>query len=162
MVVSIRRESARSLFQALEGFLIADEVLGDKQCVRMILEKAEAEQGAAGKKRFDVDRVFRQRLVFGRIDDFLDGWLRRRDIRADPFKVFRYEGTERGPMQHQTAIGPSQAHIDRMHDRLAERVPEFPDLRKAVARASSKAISPTVRLQFPLPLGDADDVRTSA
>lgn len=158
MALSIRRESARSLFQALEDYLRKDEVLADKQCVRMILEKDEAEQGTTSRKRFDLDRAFRQRLIFDRIDEFLAGWLKRRDIRADPFKVFRYEGSERGPTQHNTAIGPSQTYIDRMHDRLAERVPEIPDCRKAVARAATKAIAPVFRLQFPLPFGAAGEV----
>jgi len=161
MAISIKRESARSLFQALEDLLRKDDVLADKNCVRMILEKDEATP-RPGKKRFDVDKVFCERILYDRIDEFLFGWLRRRDIKADPFKVFRYEGPERGPVQHQTAVGPSLGYIDLMHDRLVERVPEFPDCRKAVKRAANKAIAPTFRLQFPLPFGAAGEVKYGA
>lgn len=154
MAVSIKRESARHLFQALEEFLRKDELLGDKQCVRMILDKEKADP-TGSRKRFDIDKSFRQRLLFDRVDEFLDGWLRRRELRADPFRVFRYEGTERGPVQHQTAVGPSLGYIDLMHDRLAERVPEIPDCRKAVRRTAGKAITPDFRFQFPLPFGAA-------
>lgn len=156
MTISIKRETARSFFQGLEEFLRRDEILADRQCVRMILEKEAA--STTGRKRFDADKVFCQRLLFDRVDEYIDAWLRRRDLRADPFKVFRYEGAERGPVQHQTAVGPSLGYIDLVHDRLAERVPEIPDCRKAVKRTATKAIAPTFRLQFPMPFGAAGHV----
>jgi len=159
MQLNIRRENARALFQALEKFLKEDEILADKQCVRLLMEK---EQAASTAKRFDTERAFRHRFLYDRIDTFLSGWLRRRDIKADPFKVFRYEGSERGPTQHETAIGPSQGYIDRMHDRLAEQAPEINDCRKSVARAATRAIAPAFRLQFPLPFGAVGEVRYGA
>lgn len=151
-----RRDAARSLFAALEKHLREDEILADRQCVRMLLEK---EAAAATTKRFDSERAFRQRLLYPRIDAFLAAWLRKRDVKADPFRVFRYEGPERGPTQHQTAVGPSLGTIARRHDRLAEQVPEIADSRKAVARAATRAIAPAFRLQFPLPFGAAGEVK---
>ncbi len=153
MAINVRREAARACFEALEKFLRADEVLADKACVRMMLEKEAAALAAQARKRFDFERAFRHRFLFDRIDHFLEGWLRRRDIAADPFKVFRYEGPERGPTQHETAIGPSQSNIDRLHDRLAEKVPELPDMRAAVAKPKTHAIAPAMRFQHPLPFG---------
>lgn len=154
-----RRDAAQNFFQALGKHLLEDETLGDRPCVRMILEK---EAAAAAVKRFDTERAFRQRLLYPRIDSFLAAWVRKREIKADPFRIFRYEGPERGPTQHQTAVGPSIGYIGRMHDRLAEQVPEIADSRKAVARAATRAIAPAFRLQFPLPFGAAGEVRYGA
>lgn len=152
------REAARGFFQALEKHLIGDDVLADKQCVQRLLDKAQAEQAERSRKRFDAAACFRNRLLFPRIDDVLVSWCARREIKADPYKVFRYEGSERGPTQHETAIGPSLGMIQRAFDRLAEKVPEIPDVRAAVAKEASKAIAPAFRLQHPMPFGAAGDV----
>lgn len=162
MALSLRREAARSFFEALEKHLRADEVLADKTCVRLMLDKEAAAQAGLSRKRFDGERAFRQRFLFDRIDQFLEGWLRRREISADPFKVFRYEGPERGPTQHETAIGLSIANIERWHDRLAERVPELADCRSAVAKAKTAAIAPAMRFQYPLPFGAAGECKYGA
>jgi hypothetical protein len=159
MAVDVRRETARGLFGTLERSLGEDEVLTDRRCVRMMLDKAEAEHRAKSRKRFDVAAAFRQRLLYTRIDDVLAAWCRRRDLRTDPYNVFRYEGAERGPTQHETAIGPSLVFVNRILDRLAEAVPEIPDCRKNVLKAATKAIAPTFRLQHPLPFGAAGDVQ---
>jgi hypothetical protein len=157
--VDARREAARGFFEFLERALNADEVLADKQCVRLILEKAQAEQAAQSRKRFDADAVFRSRLLYGKIDDAIAAWCRKREIRTDPYNVFRYEGPERGPTQHETAIGPSLPNVNRAFDRLAEAVPEIADCRTVVAKAGTKAITPTFRLQHPLPFGAAGEAK---
>jgi len=152
------REAAHAFFQTLEKQLAADEVLTDRPCVQGVLDKARVEQAAQSRKRFDTAGAFRTRLLFPRIDDVLADWCRRREIKADPFKVFRYGGSERGPTQHETAIGPSLPMIQRAFDRLVEKVPEIPDRRDAVLKESTKAIAPAFRLQHPLPFGAAGDV----
>jgi len=63
----------------------------------MIIDKAQAEHAAATRKRFDPGAIFRHRLVYDRMDAVLDTWCRRREIRTEPFNVFRYGGAERGP-----------------------------------------------------------------
>jgi hypothetical protein len=155
--VDTRRQAARACFEFLEHQLTGDETLTDKLCVRMIIDKAQAAHAAATRKRFDPEEVFRRRLLYGKIDEALTTWCRKRDIRADAFKVFRYEGPERGPTQHETGIGPSLPYVNRAFDRLAEGVPEVADRRSAVAKAPSQAISPAFRLQPPLPFGAAGD-----
>lgn len=156
------REAARAFFQGLETQLLADEVLTDKQCVQRFLEKAQTEHAQSSRKRFDMAACFRTRLLFPKIDEVLADWCQRREIKADPFKVFRYGGSERGPTQHETAIGPSLAMIERCFDRLKEKVPEIADVRAAVTKESTKAIAPTLRLQHPLPFGAAGDVSFGA
>ncbi len=157
--VDARREAARGFFEFLERTLSADEVLADKQCVRLILDKAQAEQAARSRKRFDVDAVFRSRLLYGKVDDAIAAWCRKREIRTDPYNVFRYEGPERGPTQHQTAIGPSLPNVNRAFDRLAEAAPELTDCRGSVTKVGTKAITPAFRLQHPLPFGAAGEAK---
>jgi hypothetical protein len=160
--IDARREAARGFFDFLESQLKTDEVLADKQCVRLIIEKAQAEQAAGSRKRFDAGATFRSRLLYGKIDDAVALWCRRREIRADPYTVFRYEGRERGPTQHETALAPSVPIIRRAFDRLAERVPEIPDCRRAVEKVGTKAIAPALRFQHPLPFGAAGEVTYDA
>ena len=97
-------------------------------------------------------------LLYRRMDAVLDTWCRRREIRTEPFNVFRYGGAERGPTQHETAIGPSLPFVERAFDRLAAAVPEIVDSRRAVVKAGTKAIAPGFRLQHPLPFGAAGEV----
>ncbi len=158
-IVDARREAARAFFEFLEGQLAADEVLSDKHCVRLLIEKAQAEHARQVRKRFDPEDTFRRRLLYSRIDDAIATWCRKREIRTDPFNVFRYEGPERGPTQHETAIGPSLAYVQRAFERLAERVPEIADCSAQVARVPTKAIAPAFRLQHPLPFGAAGEVK---
>src|SRR5512139_1346509 len=101
-IIDARREAARGFFHALERALATDEVLADKQCVRMIIDRAQAAHAAASRKRFDPDDAFRHRLLYAKMDDMITAWCRRHDVRADAFNVFRYGGTERGPTQHET------------------------------------------------------------
>jgi hypothetical protein len=159
--VDARREAARAFFEFLTRQLSADEVLSDKHCLRLIVDQARAEHAAKSRKRFDPEDTFRQRLLYSRMDDAIAAWCRKRDIRTDPFNVFRYEGPERGPTQHETAIGPSLAYVHRAFERLAERVPEIPDCSAQVGKAPAKAIAPAFRLQHPLPFGAAGDVKYS-
>jgi hypothetical protein len=157
--VDARREAARAFFEFLERQLSGDEVLADKHCVQLILDKAREEHAAKSRRRLNPEDLFRQRLLYGRIDDAIAAWCRKRDVRTEPFNVFRYEGPERGPTQHETAIGPSLAYVHRAWERLAERVPEIPDCSGRVAKAPTKAIAPAFRLQHPLPFGAAGDVK---
>ena len=160
--VDAHREAARGFFEFLERELRADEVLTDKQCVRLIIDKAQAEQAARTRKRFNAEDTFCLNLLYGKMDDAIAAWCRRREIRTDPYNVFRYGGTERGPTQHHTAIGPSQANIQRAFERLAAAVPELPDCSAAVAKEPTQAIAPAFRLQHPLPFGAAGEVRYDA
>jgi hypothetical protein len=89
------------------------------------------------------------------MDDAISAWCQRRELRTDPYNVLRYEGSERGPTQHETAIGPSLPVVHRAFDRLAQQVPLLPDCRAAVEKAGTKAIAPAFRLQAPLPFGAA-------
>ena len=155
--VDARREAARAFFEFLERELTADETLTDKQCVRLIIEKAHADHAAQSRKRFDLEDVFRRKLLYARIDDVVATWCRKREIRTDPYNVFRYEGPERGPTQHETAIGPSLPFVRRTFERLAEAVPEITNYGSAVEKAPAKAIAPAFRLQHPLPFGAAGD-----
>jgi len=157
--VDVRREAARSCFEFLERELRADETLTDKACVRLLLEKSQAEQAARSRKRFDAEDAFRHKVLYGKIDDAIAAWCRRREIRTDPYTVFRYEGSERGPTQHETAIGPSLPYVHRAFDRLAERVPEITDCRALVAKEPTAAIAPALRLQHPLPFGAVGEVK---
>lgn len=158
MAVEVRRDTGRGFFQALERALRADEFLQDRQCIRLLIEKAADEQRTQSRKRSDPEAAFR-RLVYTKLDDFVGEWCRKREIRADPLKVFRYEGAERGPTQHETAIGPSMPYITRAFERLSEALPEIPDCRKAVLKAPTKTISPAFRLQHPLPFGACGEVK---
>jgi hypothetical protein len=151
-----RRQSARAFFEVLERQLKADEVLADKQCVHLLVEKARAEHAVRSRKRFDPGEAFRK-LLYGRIDDAVADWCRKREIRSDPYTVFRYEGPERGPTQHETAIGPSLPFVNRALERLAAAVPEIADCRSAVIKAPDKVIAPAFRLQHPLPFGAAGE-----
>ena len=155
--VDARREAAHAFFEFLEHELTADETLTDKQCVRLIIEKAHADHAAQSRKRFDPEDVFRRKLLYARIDDVVATWCRKREIRTDPYNVFRYEGPERGPTQHETAIGPSLPFVRRAFERLAEAVPEITNYGSAVEKAPAKAIAPAFRLQHPLPFGAAGD-----
>ena len=94
--IDARREAARAFFEFLERQLSADEVLSDKHCVQLIVDKARAEHAAKSRKRFDPEDLFRRRLLFSRIDDVIAAWCRKREVRTEPFNVFRYEGPERG------------------------------------------------------------------
>jgi hypothetical protein len=154
-----RRESARAFFESLQRQLVADDILGDKQCVRLLMEKARTEQAIHSSKRFDTEAAFRTRLLYGRIDDALTAWCRKRDIRTDPFNVFRYGGQERGPTQHEGAVGLARAAVERVFDRLAEKVPEIADRRSQVFKQPAKAVAPAFRLQHPLPFGAAAEVK---
>ncbi len=156
--VDARREAARAFFEFLDRQLRADEVLADKQCVRRIVEKAQAEHAAQSRKRFDPEDTFR-RLLYMKMDDLVTEWCRKRDLRTDAYTVFRYEGPERGPTQHETAIGPSLAYVHRAFERLAERVPEIADCSALAVKAPSKVIAPAFRLQHPLPFGAAGEVK---
>jgi hypothetical protein len=160
--IDARRAAARAFFEFLDGHLKADEVLADKQCVRLIIEKAQAEHAAHSRRRFDAEATFRSKLLYGKIDDAIAAWCRKREVRTDPYNVFRYEGPERGPTQHETAIGPSLPTIHRAFDRLAENVSILPDCRAAVEKAGTKAIAPAFRLQYPLPFGAAGEVKYGA
>ncbi|HVM96613.1 MAG TPA: hypothetical protein VMT89_09500 [Candidatus Acidoferrales bacterium] len=154
-----RRDSARSFFEALHRDLSRDEVLADKQCVRLVLDKAQKEQSTQSRRRFDVDAVFRSKVLFDRVDEAVAGWCRRRNIRTDPFNVFRYEGSERGPTQHEIAIGLARPAIERAFDRLTERAPEIADCRSQVFNQPTKALAPAFRFQHPLPFGAAGDLK---
>ncbi len=154
-----KREAARAFFDTLERNLRADETLGDKQCVRLILAKARDEQAQRTKKRFDTESSFRQRLLYNKIDDILVAWCRKREVEADPFRVFRYEGEERGPTQHEAALGLARPAIERVFARLRSEVPEFTDCAAAVFKAPTRAIAPAFRLQFPLPFGAVGEVK---
>jgi hypothetical protein len=160
--IDARREAAQGFFEFLDGQLRADEALADKQCVRLIIEKAQTEHAAHSRQRFDAQATFRSKLLYGKIDDAVAAWCRRREIRTDPYNVFRYEGLERGPTQHETAIGPSLGMVHRTFDRLAAQVPELPDCRAAVEKVGTKAIAPAFRLQHPLPFGAAGEVKYNA
>jgi hypothetical protein len=157
--VDVHREAARAFFEFLERELRTDEVLGDKQCVRLIIEKAQAEQAAKSRKRFDPEDAFRHRLLYGKMDDVIAAWCRKREIRTDPYNVFRFEGPERGPTQHETAIGPSMAYVNRAFERLAAAAAEIADCSAAVVREPTKAIAPAFRLQQPLPFGAVGEVK---
>src|SRR5205085_1347854 len=111
-----RREAARSFFEFLEKRLSADEVLADKQCIRLIIEKAAADHAERSRKRFDAETVFRYKLLYDKMDEAIALWCQRREIRADPYNILRYGGPERGPTQHETAIGPSLPTIRRAFD----------------------------------------------
>ena len=76
--VDARRQAARGFFEFLDGQLKADEVLADKQCVRLIIEKAQAEHVAGSRKRFDAEATFRNKLLYGKMDDAVAAWCRRR------------------------------------------------------------------------------------
>jgi hypothetical protein len=154
--VDARREAARAFFEFLESELTADEALTDKHCVRLIIETAQAEQASKSRKRFDPDGAFRK-LLYTKIDDVVGAWCRRREIRTDPYNVFRYEGRERGPTQHETAIGPSLLFVHRAFERLAAAVPEIANCGATVVKAADRAIAPAFRLQYPLPFGAAGD-----
>jgi hypothetical protein len=156
VALNIRREAARGFFEALERELRSDEILSDRKCVAMILDKA---HGAESRKRFDIDAAFRNKLLYPKIDDVLVGWCRRREIKADPYRVFRFIGPERGPTQHETAIGPSVTAANRLFDRLVEAAPEIADCRAKVLKAETSAVSPALRLQFPLPFGAAGECK---
>ena len=160
--VDARREAARSFFECLERDLRADDVLQDKHCVRLLIEKAQAEQAAGSRKRFDPEDAFRHRVLYGKIDEALAAWCRKRDLRTDPYNVFRYEGPERGPTQHETAIGPSLPNVNRAFERLAEKVPEITDCHAAVAKGPNAALAPAFRLQNPLPFGAAGETKYDA
>ncbi|MCK6555023.1 hypothetical protein L6Q96_10650 [Candidatus Binatia bacterium] len=153
-----RRESGRAFFEALGAGLADDEVVSDRRCVRLLIDKAQAEHAGRTRKRFDAGAVFRQRILYDRIDTAVAAWCRRREIRTEPFNVFRYEGPERGPTQHETAIGPSLPFVERTFDRLAAAVPEIVDSRRAVIKAPTRAIAPGFRLQHPLPFGAAGEI----
>jgi len=155
--VDARREAARAFFEFLERELAADETLADKQCVRRIIERAQTEQAARSRKRFDPEEVFRHKLLYTKIDDAIATWCHKREIRTDPYNVFRYAGAERGPTQHDTAIGPSLPLVSRAFERLATAVPELTNYGSAVVKAPSTAIAPAFRLQHPLPFGAAGD-----
>ncbi len=160
--IDARREAAHAFFQLLERELQADEVLADKHCVRLMIEKAQAEHAALSRKRFDAEDAFRRKVLFGKVDDVITAWCRRREIRTDAYTVFRYGGAERGPTQHETAIGPSLPFVNRTFERLREAAPEIPDCSALVAKAPTKAIAPAFRLQHPLPFGAAGEVRYAA
>ena len=153
--LDVKRDAARAFFTVLERSLGADEVLADKQCVQMILAKGESEARAV-RKRFGRDAVFRK-LVFGKIDDALMQWCSKREIRADPFMCFRYGGEERGPTQHETALGLAKPAIVRTFERLQEAAPELSD-ESGVFKAPTKAPAPDFRLQSPLPFGAVGEV----
>lgn len=156
--VDAHREAARAFFAFLERELTADEILADKHCVRLLIEKARSEHAAKSRKRFDPGDAFRHKLLYSKVDDVITAWCRKRDLRTDPYNVFRYGGAERGPTQHETAIGPSLPSIQRTFARLAEAVPEIPDRSGAVTKAAESAISPAFRLQHPLPFGAVGEV----
>ena len=59
-------------------------MLADKQCVRLIIEKAHAEQAAHSRKRFDAEATFRSKLLYGKMDDAIAAWCRRREIAHRP------------------------------------------------------------------------------
>jgi hypothetical protein len=157
--VDARREAARGFFEFLERELQADEALTDKQCARLLIEKARAERAAQSRKRFDAEDAFRQRLLYGKIDDAIAAWCRKRDVRADPYNVFRYEGAERGPTQHETAIGPALPTVNRAFERLAEQAPEIAHCSGAIVKSPNAALAPAFRLQQPLPFGAAGEVK---
>jgi hypothetical protein len=157
--VDTRREAARAFFDFLERELRADDVLADKQCVRLIIEKAQAEQAAQSRKRFDPEAAFRSKILYGKIDDAITAWCQKRDLRTDAYSVFRYEGPERGPAQHDSALGLSLPAINRVLERLAAATPEVQNFRTAVVKEPTKAISPAFRLQSPLPFGAVGEVK---
>ena len=161
-VVDARREAARAFFTFLERQLRSDEVLSDRQCVRRLIDKAQVEHAARSRKRFDAEECFRQKLLYGRIDDAIAAWCRAREIRTDPYSVFRFAGPERGPTQHETAIGPSLPFVRRAFERLAESVPEVRNCSASVLKAPTATIAPAFRLQHPLPFGAAGEVKFAA
>lgn len=160
--VDAHREAARAFFEFLHRQLSADEVLSDRQCVRLLLEKAEREHAMRTRKRFDPEDLFCHKLLYGKIDDAVAQWCRKREIRTDPYTVFRFGGSERGPTQHETAIGPSLPNIRRAFERLATAVPELADGAASAIKAPTKVIAPAFRFQHPLPFGAAGEVRLNA
>jgi hypothetical protein len=153
-----RRVAAGSFFEALENALRADDVLADRRCVQMIVDKAQADRAVQSRKRFDPRATFCHKVLFDRMDDFIANWCRRRELHTDPYTVFRFEGRERGPTQHETGLGPSLPLIDRAFRRLAESVPEIPDVRAKVSKRADQTIAPALRFQHPLPFGAAGEV----
>ena len=103
------------------------------------------------------ERLFRASCCTPRSTTWSPRGASRREIRTDPYNVFRYEGRERGPTQHETAIGPSLLFVNRAFERLAEVVPEIANCGATVVKAADKAIAPAFRLQHPLPFGAAGD-----
>lgn len=154
-----KRDAARAFFDTLEREIRNDETLGDKMCVKLILDKARDEQAARTKKRFDLEGGFRMRLLFNKIDDVLASWCRHREIKTDPLRVFRYEGSERGPTQHEIALGLSRGPIERVFERLRSDVPEISDHGQAVFKSPTRAIAPAFRFQFPLPFGAVGEAK---
>lgn len=159
MALNIRREAARAFFETLERELRTDEILSDRKCVAMILQKAKHEHESGARKRFDIDAAFRNKLLYPKFDEIVGAWCRRRDLKADAYRVFRYVGPERGPTQHETAIGPSLATANRLFDRLAEAAPEIADCRSKILKSPTSVIAPAMRLQFPLPFGAAGECK---
>jgi len=150
-----RRDAARAFFAFLERALAADEVMTDKHCVQLIIEKR-AVDARTQRQRFNHDAAFRK-LLYGKIDDALVAWCAKRELRADPFMCFRYGGEERGPTQHETALGLAKPAIGRTFERLRESVPELTD-QSSVFRTPTKAPAPDFRLQLPLPFGAVGEV----
>jgi hypothetical protein len=153
--LDVKRETARACFNFLQQSFAADEVLSDKQCVAMIVEKT-MEEGRAARKKVTRDAAFRK-LLFGKIDDALALWCAKREIRADPFMCFRYGGSERGPTQHESALGLAKPVIERTFERLRGDVSELAD-ESAVFKAPTKAPAPDFRFQPPLPFGAVGEV----
>jgi hypothetical protein len=71
MALNLRREAARAFFEAMERGLGSDEVLADKQCVALILDKAQRDHAAETRKRFDSEGAFRNKLLFPKIDEIV-------------------------------------------------------------------------------------------
>jgi hypothetical protein len=130
--------------------------------VHLVDEKSRAEHAARSRKRFDAEECFRQRLLYGRLDEAIVAWCLAREIRTDPYAVFRFAGRERGPTQHETAIGPSLPLVRRAFERLADAVPEVRDCSATVIKRPTGAIAPAFRLQHPLPFGAAGEVKFAA
>jgi hypothetical protein len=150
-----KRETARACFVSMESQLANDEVLADKQCVSLIVDRAVSEARTA-RKRATAGPAFR-RLLYDKLDEALALWCRKREIRADPFMCFRYGGEDRGPTQHESALGLAKPAIERTFARLREAAPELPD-ESRVFRSPTKAPSPDFRLQPPLPFGAVGEV----
>jgi hypothetical protein len=61
VALNVHREAARAFFEVLERELLADEVLADRKCVAMVVEKAEPPHAAATPNPYHPERDFRNK-----------------------------------------------------------------------------------------------------
>ena len=157
-----KRDAARRLFDQVEAALRQDETLQDKDTLGRMIDKAEEGHRSRSRKRFDAQDHVRQRFIYPVVDSVLDTWCRKQGLRADPFNCFKYKGKERGPTQHETAIGPSENTVRHYFERIADASPLLGGEGAAVLKATTQAPAPDFRFQAPLPFGAAGDCVYSA